>query len=231
MPTRFDHNTEHAGGRDVRHTLSMLAGVLLLLCTDAHAGKYWGTAEYPPPLSGLNELREQWSQESYIKPYWEMSKGRNQIFDLHRARKYKEAIESAERWLSSFPIDTDVHEVKALSHLNLGEHQHYFRHMAWHNGLLASITSTGDGTSAKSAWRVIAIYEEDFVIRALGGKVTGRELVDAGEKVYEKVAYEMQGRPMSAYFDVTVPLSLLHNAFGKRGTAPVPGAPEKSKKP
>ena len=142
------------GSRERAWFLRVVAfGLVLLGSTPGlvSAVTYWGTDRHPPDVAGVTELRLKWSQEKHIDPYWEIAKGRNAMFGFLEEGKYERILEIGARWLEAFPIDAEIHRVKAEAHRALAQYDAYFRHMSWAHALYASITASGPSMSMPSA--------------------------------------------------------------------------------
>jgi hypothetical protein len=110
-------------------------------------------------------------------------RGLSEMAGMIDDKKYKEAIKAAEAKLKTNYVDIDAHLVCAIAHRELKDTAKADFHKAVYLGLINSIMSGADGKSAKTAYHVIAITEENAVLRVLGLRKDGQSLVnDDGHK-------------------------------------------------
>src|SRR4051812_21323661 len=84
------------------------------------------------------------------------------------ARDFEGAIKLADRVLQQNYVEPNAHMVAARAHQELGHGEQAEFHRFVADGLLRSITSSGDGKTAETAYHVIDISEEYAVFRSLG---------------------------------------------------------------
>ncbi|MBT6277406.1 MAG: hypothetical protein HOI95_25150 [Chromatiales bacterium] len=174
----------------------------------------------PPAPEDFTQVRLAWSKEAYVQPYWEVAKGRSAIFRGFRAAEYDQVLDRSTVWLRKFPIDAPVHWMRAEALKSTGDFAGYARHMYWYRGLMASLHGSGDGRAPGSAIKVVALREEHFLVRDMGGAIAAQDLVDVDGATYHKVRVNFSnGEPITMFFDITIPLAQL-----ERNTFPAPGA-------
>jgi hypothetical protein len=72
------------------------------------------------------------------------------------------------------------------------------------DGILDSITSSGDGASKETSFKVINIQEEYWTIASLGYRVTEQELIKDSDGVYDKfLVANSEGKKSEVYFDIS----------------------------
>jgi hypothetical protein len=69
-------------------------------------------------------------------------------------------------------------------------------------GMLNSITGSGDGKSAKTAWLVISIEEEYFVLNAKGLRTSMQSLRLEDNKPYDVLSASGAGGAQDVWFDI-----------------------------
>ncbi len=180
----------------------------------------------PPAIDDFTEVRLTWSKQTYVQPLWEVAKGRSVIFTGYRASKYNLVLDKSKMWLEKFPIDAPVHWMRAQAFKLVGNMAGYARHMYWYRGLLASMHSSGDGRAPESAITVVALREEHFLVRDLGGEIQSQELIDVNGATYHKtdVVYG-GGQTGTLFFDIAIPVAQLErNTLSKQGIKALPSA-------
>jgi hypothetical protein len=179
----------------------------------------------PPTVGDFTRIRLSWSNEPYVQPYWELSKGRSVVFDSYRDKDTAVVLEKSPVWLNKFPIDCAVHWMLAQTLKANGDFAGFARHMYWYRGLIASMHRSGSGVSPKDAVKVVALREEYFFVRDMGGVIKAQGLVDIGETTYHKVRAEIAGEERTLYFDINIPYArLARNTFPAPGASAAPGA-------
>ena len=207
--------------------LRAVAAVLGLILFGAWASSGWARETLEPPtVDDFTRIRVGWSEQPYVQPYWEVANGRNLVFSAYEDGAYERVLEKSEVWLSRFPIDSPVHWMRAHALKAKGDYAGYARHMYWYRGLIASIHGSGNGASPATAFKVVALREEHFLVRDLGGNIKTQELVAVGDTSYHKVQMEFSiGESRTIYFDITIPLAQLErNTFPAPGTKARPGS-------
>ena len=181
----------------------------------------------PPALGDFAQVRLAWSKESYVQPLWEVAKGRTLIFTGYHAAKYDQVLDKSSAWLKNFPIDAPVHWMRAHAFKSTGDFAGYARHMYWYRGLIASLHASGDGQAPESAIEVVALREEHFLVRDMGGTIATQELVDVDGGTYHKVQVSFSGGdPITLFFDIAIPMGQLErNTFPAMESKTRPDSP------
>jgi hypothetical protein len=184
------------------------------------AGASAGGPLEPPTLEDFTQVRLAWSKEAYVQPYWEVAKGRNSIFTAFRTAEYDQVLDESTVWLKKFPIDAPVHWMRAHAFKLTGDFAGYARHMYWYRGLMASLQGSGDGRAPGSAIEVVALREEHFLVRDMGGAIASQDIVDVDGVTYHKVRVKVSsGEPITLFFDITMPMAQLErNTYPARGS-------------
>jgi len=76
-------------------------------------------------------------------------------------------------------------------------------------GLLQSITSSGDGKTPETAWQVIEVHEEYVVLQFSGLMPTGQALVEKNGHSYDKMTAvnSKTNEEVTLYFNVDIPFA------------------------
>jgi uncharacterized protein with GYD domain len=81
-------------------------------------------------------------------------------------------------------------------------------------GLLSSITSSGDGRSPETAFRVVSVHEEYSLLQEIGAKVEKQSLVRGG---YDRLEISRKNgeKKYTLFFDVRLSLKALESKIKK----------------
>jgi len=124
-------------------------------------------------------------------------------------------LESFHQVLEAYPTSIETHRRLADTYeilieevadpLVRGELEKIERkHRAMADGLVKSITDSGDGRTPETAFKVITISEEYMTMFYLGLEVRGQALVDAGGVSYDLLmAVDEGGNEHQVYFDIS----------------------------
>jgi hypothetical protein len=126
-----------------------------------------------------------------------------QIVAGARANKPADVAVAARRIIAANYIDMGAHKYlrqacKLLGDTACAEHEHFVEF-----GLLQSITSERDGQSKETAWRVVSIPEEYFIMDMAGMRLTTQALVADGPRQYDRMSVTVDGQPRTVWFDIT----------------------------
>jgi hypothetical protein len=108
-------------------------------------------------------------------------------------------------------IDLDAHKFLKHAHDDLGHRDLAEHHRVIELGLLKSITAGKDGRSAATAWSVVTVDEEYFVLRMLEVKLIEQRLVPIGAHNYDVMETgntETNAR-VTYYFNIDIHLQAL----------------------
>jgi hypothetical protein len=131
-------------------------------------------------------------------------KARVAMAKAYNEKNYKEAVKHADAVLKSAYVDIDTHFVAAMSHQNLGDAKKAKFHESVYVGLVNSIIGDGDGSSAKTAYKVISVTEEAAILRALELKRVSMEPLELdGNKYHVYSATDAANAPVKIFFNVS----------------------------
>ena len=167
----------------------------------------------------FSKLRFDFAAHKDYAPDWSADPDRHAVYDAFRKGHPDDVIRFGKIWLAKNPIDAEVYMLMAICQKQTGDLPGYYQSISWFYGLLRSITSGGDGRTPATAFKVIAVPEEYFVIRDLGANVLQQALVDH----YDKMDLQTEDkRKFTLYFDVSISL-----AATARQLEAAPAAPAK----
>lgn len=132
----------------------------------------------------------------------------NAMIDAINAGDFPAAIKNADVVLADDYVDLDAHFAEYVAHRELHHDAESKFHKDIFDGLLHSITNSGDGKSASTAFVVISTHEEYVVMRVAGlvpGKQTLKKVDHHSYDVFE-ASDEKSGQMAVLYFNVDVPM-------------------------
>lgn len=130
----------------------------------------------------------------------ERSESKDSIANAMNQSNWSVAAESSERWLSSCPIDAQIHYWYAAVLLQLGQEDDAEEHYCWFKGLTDSVLTTGDGKTPETAYVTISIPEEYAVLLALRLKPISQTLLE-GRAIDMLTVEDENGSVSSVYFN------------------------------
>jgi len=189
----------------------MLRSIFALIVIQILAACAFGAdAAKGPDVAYFTKLRFDYAAQKDFSPGWEIEGARQAVIDAFKKGDNDKTKELGEAWLAKVPVDAEIYLVVALSRKNQGDLAGYCMDMANFYGLLRSITSSGDGLSAKTAFKVIAVAEEYYLLRDVGAKLKQQSLVDG----CDVMVVDQRGKEMTYYFDVHIALQAEQRALG-----------------
>ena len=202
------------------HGVAACLLLVMLGCSLSPAG--WTREPLDPPgLDDFTRVRVTWSDEKWVQPYWEVAAGRNAIYASFEAKDFNDVLTRTGVWLRKFPIDAPVHWMRAHAMQAQQDYAGFARHMYWYRGLLSSLHASGDGRSPATAIKVVALREEHFLVRDLGGTVVSQDLVEIDGAPFHKVRADIGESTITLYFDIAIPFRQLQQNL--RPTVPGTG--------
>jgi hypothetical protein len=124
------------------------------------------------------------------------------------ANDFPAAIKNADVVLASDYVDLDAHFAEYIAHRELHhDAEAKFRKDVF-DGLLRSITASGDGKSEQTAFVVISTHEEYVVLRVAGLVLDKQSLKHVNHHSYDVIEAtdEKSKQNVALYFNVDVPM-------------------------
>jgi hypothetical protein len=137
---------------------------------------------------------------------------RKQMHSLMRQSNYSEIIDIANKMLSIDYTDMEAHKILRQTYKNLGDTAKEKKHHDIEFGLLNSIVKKGDGKSCQTAWPVVQITEEYFILEMIGAKVLKQSLDNTGA-LCDKMEVQTPTGNKTYYFEV----SKVFQGYNKQG--------------
>jgi hypothetical protein len=153
----------------------------------------------------FTKLRFDTAQKPGYMSIWKSNPDREKIQDAYRSGDTGKVLSLADAWLKRLPIDADVHLMVAMCYKEKGDLAAMCRHLNVFYGLLGSVTSSGDGLTEQTAFKVVSVDEEYSLIQEIGGKVKKQKL----HGYVDILAVDRGGKALTLYFDVSAHLKAL----------------------
>ena len=134
------------------------------------------------------------------------------MHELMKMSKYAEVIDVAKKILSIDYTDMWAHKVLQQTYKILGDTANRNKYHDIEFGLLNSIVKSGDGKTCQTAWPVIQVTEEYFILDMIGAKVL-KQSVDNTGGLCDKMEVQSDRGKAVYYFDV----SKVFEGYNKRG--------------
>ncbi|MFZ1220203.1 MAG: DUF4919 domain-containing protein [Chthoniobacterales bacterium] len=137
---------------------------------------------------------EQFKVAAETKP--DIESLRKTMRELMKKTKYTEIVLVAKKMLSIDYTDMEAHKILQQTYKVLGDAANQKKYHDIEFGLLNSIVKNGDGKTCQTAWPVIQVTEEYFILNMLGARLLNQGIdssgpcdkmevrVDEGTKVY-----------------------------------------------
>jgi hypothetical protein len=125
----------------------------------------------------FKELRMAYAETPDYSPYGGDRETRKKMFAALNAKEFDSAVESAEKILAKNFVEINAHFVAYVAHRESSRAEKATFHKFMFDGLVKSITSSGDGKTAETAYVVITTDEEYTLFNILGLRAAGQELI------------------------------------------------------
>lgn len=125
------------------------------------------------------------------------------------SKDFATAIKNADTVLASDYVDMDAHFAEYVAHRELNEPDLAEFHKFVFDGLLKSITDSGDGKTPETAMQVIEVHEEYVLLHSLGvGLPESQSLLRKNGHSYDEIKYEDPDskKEVTIYFNVDIPM-------------------------
>jgi hypothetical protein len=131
---------------------------------------------------------------------------------LMKKSKYAEIVGIAKKMLSIDYTDMEAHKILQQTYKILGDTPNQKKYHDIEFGLLKSIVKNGDGKSCQTAWPVIQVTEEYFVLDMLGAKLL-QQGIDTNDGSCDRMEVQTDEGKKVYYFDI----SRVFQGYNKRG--------------
>jgi hypothetical protein len=123
------------------------------------------------------------------------------------SKDFVTVIKNADTVLASDYVDMDAHFAEYVAHRELNETDLATFHKFVFDGLLKSITDSGDGKTPETAYQVIEVHEEYVLLRFMGAGLPDQSLLHKNGHSYDEMKYEdpTSKQEVTIYFNVDIP--------------------------
>ena len=127
---------------------------------------------------------------------------RKEMHRLMQKSKYPEIIEVGKKMLNIDYTDMEAHKILRQTYKILGDGANEKKHHDIEFGLLNSIVKKGDGKTCGTAWPVIQLNEEYFILEMIGARVLAGGL-DTNGGLCDRMEVQTEEGKKTYYFEVT----------------------------
>ena len=163
----------------------------------------------------FKELRLAYTETKEYRPYGGDRTARKTMFAALNAKDYELALQQSDKLLAANFIDLNAHFIAFAANKGLGNAEKSAFYKYIFEGLLSSITDSGDGKTTDTALVVISTDEEYVLFNYLGLKVGNQALVeDKGHHFDRMTAVNSKtGETVVYYFNIDKPFNWLGNSL------------------
>src|SRR6266480_2380735 len=135
----------------------------------------------------FKELRMAYTETADYSPYGGDRETRKKMFAALNAGEFDAAVESAEKILAKNYVEINAHFVAYVAHRESGRAEKATFHKFMFDGLVKSITGSGDGKTAETAYVVITTDEEYSLFNILGLRPAGQSLITRNGHSFDRM--------------------------------------------
>jgi hypothetical protein len=137
---------------------------------------------------------------------------RKGMHEMMKKANYTDIVAIAKKMLSIDYTDIEAHKILRQTYKILGDTANQRKYHDIEFGLLNSIVKNGDGKTCQTAWPVIQITEEYFILEMLGAKLLKQSLDSSGPCDRMEVQTDDDGKKVY-YFEI----SKVFKGYNRRG--------------
>lgn len=195
---------------------SIAALIVLTLVSISHAEEPKAQAAPAPKVPAfpsvdeVTALRMAYAARPDFDGFWNLDPEREAVMAAIKNKDFPKATSLAKTWLEKFPVDAEVHYLRGHFLKKAGDIAGSMYHFHCFYGLMRSITSSGDGKTAKTAWKVISVSEEYALLNEIDAELIDQSLVDSCDKMHVRLS---NGTETDLYFDVSISLAATARQF------------------
>ena len=132
----------------------------------------------------------------------DISQLKNAMYEQMDQLNYDGIISLAKQILSIDYTNMMAHKILSQTYDMMEDADNSQKYDAIGMGLLKSIIQNGDGKSCETAWPVIQVSEEYFILEMLGVEVKQQSII-SGKGLCDRMDVTDEGVPVTYYFDVS----------------------------
>ncbi|HMJ24808.1 MAG TPA: DUF4919 domain-containing protein [Pyrinomonadaceae bacterium] len=165
----------------------------------------------------FKELRLAYTETPEYSPYGGDRDARQKMFASLRAKEYEQALEPAEKILGKNFVELNAHFVAYVANRELARADKAAFHKFMFDGLMKSITGSGDGKTAETAFVVISTDEEYVLFNFLGLRPMGQSLINQNGHSYDRMTANdpKTNDPVVYFFNIDRPFNWLGHSLKK----------------
>ena len=165
----------------------------------------------------FKELRMAYTETPDYSPYGGDRDMRQKMFAALNAKEFDQAVESAEKILAKNFVEINAHFVAYVAHRELGHAEKSTFHKFMFDGLVKSITGSGDGKTAETAFVVISTDEEYTLFNVLGLRATAQALVTQNGHSFDRMTANnpKTNEEVVYFFNIDKPFNWLSQSLKK----------------
>jgi uncharacterized protein DUF4919 len=131
---------------------------------------------------------------------------RDAMIQAFESKNYAKAVELIEVVLNYEFVNRGLHLAAEDAYRQLGNQTKADFHKTIAHKLLHAVLASGNGKTAETAYRVLDVSEEYFVMRELGYGAHGQALLSQGNKHYDLLMGTDgdSGKDVKVYFDISI---------------------------
>lgn len=127
---------------------------------------------------------------------------KREMYSQMGERNYEEIIKITKAMLSIDYTSLIAHKILRQTYEIIGDVEGAKKYKAIQFGLLNSIVKNGDGKTPETAWPVIQIEEEYFILGILKAKVVKQSKIN-NHGIYDKIEVTINGEKRTFYFEIS----------------------------
>ena len=165
----------------------------------------------------FKEMRMAFTETPDYSPYGGDRETRKQMFAALNAKQFDQAVESAGKILAKNFVETNAHFVSYVAHRELGHAEKSTFHKFMFDGLVKSITSSGDGKTTETAFVVISTDEEYTLFNVLGLRAVDQALVSQNGHSFDRMTASnpKTNETVVYFFNIDKPFNWLSQSLKK----------------
>ena len=136
----------------------------------------------------FRELRLAYTETPEYSPYGGDRDTRKKMFAALNAKEYGSAVAAAEKMLAQNFVEINAHFVAYVANRESGQAEKATFHKVMFDGLVKSITGSGDGRSPETAFVVISTDEEYTLFNVLGLRAGEQSLIAQNGHSFDRIA-------------------------------------------
>ena len=163
----------------------------------------------------FKELRMAYAESSRYSPYGGDSEAQKAMLAAMRASQWDEALKQSAKILEKNYVDINAHFGAFVANHEKGITDKADFHKFVVQGLIGSITNSGDGKSTDKAFVVISTDEEYALLNYLDLRPTGQALINSGGHSYDKLTAvdPKTNEKYELFFNIDKPFGWLGNSL------------------